>query len=453
MSEAQFDGKQLYALCERLYPIARSLTGPGVRATLQELARTLVELAPDAPALETVEIASGETVFDWTVPDEWVAREAWIRGPDGRKRARFSDHSLHLLGYSEPVHTTMPLAQLQSHLFSMPDRPDWIPYRTSYYRRTWGFCLTDRERASLPDGDYEVYVDADLGPGSLTYGELVLPGESDREILVWTHVCHPSLANDNLSGMSVALAVAAAWARRNRRHTLRFVFAPGTIGAIAWLARHPQLRARIAHALVMSNLGDAGPFHYKQSRDGTADVDRVFAHLFANESSLGEATILPFEPYGYDERQFNSPGIGIAAGCLTRTPHGLYPQYHTSGDDLSFISGTALVQACALVMQATRMLDGDRSYRNLEPYGEPQLGKRGLYDTTGGENERRLRQLATLWVLNQSDGSRSLIDIAIRARMPFAMIEEAANALLAGGLLADITPSDARSGSPDKGSR
>ncbi|MEZ5659983.1 MAG: DUF4910 domain-containing protein [Burkholderiaceae bacterium] len=435
-SPAVFDGPALFALCERLYPIARSLTGPGVRASLAELSEALAAMAPRAPALQMIEVASGETVFDWNVPDEWVAREAWIKGPDGRKRACFSDHSLHLLGYSEPVHTTMPLSELQGHLHSLPDRPDWIPYRTSYYRRAWGFCLTDRERAALPDGRYEVFIDADLGPGSLTYGELVLPGQTDDEILIWTHVCHPSLANDNLSGMSVAIALAAAWATADHFHTLRFVFAPGTIGAITWLARHPQERRRIAHALVMSNLGDAGPFHYKRSEKGDAVLDRTFAHLFATEPDLAGAVIEPFEPYGYDERQFNSPGIGIAAGCLTRTPHGRYPQYHTSGDDLSFISGDALAQACSLLWRATRVLDGNRRYRNLSPMGEPQLGKRGLYDTVGGENERRQRQLAMLWVLNQSDGQRSLLDIAARAAMPFSLIESVANALRDGGLLA-----------------
>ncbi|MEZ5653223.1 MAG: DUF4910 domain-containing protein, partial [Burkholderiaceae bacterium] len=422
--------------CERLLPLPRSLTGPGVRASLAEIARTLAELAPQAPPLQMVEVASGDTVFDWTVPDEWAAREAWFKGPDGRKRARFSEHYLHLLGYSEPIHRTMPLSELQEHLHSMPDRPDWIPYRTSYYRRTWGFCLSHSERESLPDGNYEVFIDADLGPGSLSYGQCVLPGQTEREILVWTHICHPSQANDNLSGMSVATALAAAWAGQTPRHTLRFVFAPATIGAITWMAKHPVERARIDHAVVFTNLGDAGPFHYQLSQDGHAVVDQAFTHLFETEPDLAGGLIEPFEPYGYDDRQFNSPGIGIAAGCLTRTPHGRYPQYHTSADNLSFISGDALAQACSVLWRAIRILDGNQRYRNLAPYGEPQLGKRGLYETVGGKNEQHTRQLAMLWVLNQSDGRRSLLDIARRAKMPFELIESVANALREGGLLA-----------------
>lgn len=440
MNDTHFDGDWLYALCGRLYPIARSLTGAGVRQTLDLLAAALAERAPHAPPLVTHSIASGTAVFDWEVPQEWTPRAAWIKGPDGRRRADFAEHSLHLVGYSAPIHETMPLSRLRPHLHSLPDRPAWIPYRTSYYQRTWGFCLADDELRALPDGDYEVFVDADLAPGVLNWGEVFLPGESEREILVWTHVCHPSLANDNLSGLTVALALAAALAGRPRRLGVRFVFAPGTIGAISWLAASERTRARIEHALVLSNLGDAGPFHYKLSRDGDCVLDAVFRHLFEDTAGWPGAAIEPFTPYGYDERQFNSPGINIPAGCLTRTPHGRYPQYHTSGDDLSFISADALGGACRLLAQALHILEHDRRYLNLAPFGEPQLGRRGLYDTLGGENERRMRQLALLWVLNQSDGDRSLLSIARRAGMPFATIHEAAQALAGAGLLREAGP-------------
>jgi aminopeptidase-like protein len=451
----RFDGDTLHALCTRLYPLPRSLTGPGVDATLEVLREHLAERAPDAPALERHALSSGTQVFDWRVPEQWTPRNAWIRGPDGIKRADFAAHSLHLVGYSEPVHARMSLEALQPHLHSLPDRPDWIPYRTSYYQRTWGFCLTDRERRSLPPGEYEVFIDADLGPGELAWGEIVLPGETDSEILLWAHLCHPSLANDNLSGLSVATAVAAQWAGSRHRHTLRVVFAPATVGAIAWLASNGRARTNIAHALVLSNLGDAGGFHYKRSRDGDAELDHLFEHLFASGAG-GEAPALePFTPYGYDERQFNSPGIRIPAGCLTRTPHGRYPQYHTSGDDLSFISPGALADACELVWRALSALDGNRHYVNLAPFGEPQLGRRGLYDSLGGENERRENQLAMLWVLNQSDGSHSLLDIARRAEVPFERMRAVADSLLEAGLLQEESaprrPTTTSSGAPTTG--
>ena len=431
-------GPAMHALAERLYPILRSITGDGVRETLSILG----EVVP----LQVREVPSGTPVLDWTVPPEWRVREAWIRGPDGTNVVDVRNHTLHLLSYSAPVHRTMPLSELREHLFSLPDQPDRIPYRTSYYAERWGFCLRHRTLEALPEGDYEVLVDAELDPdGSLTYGELVIPGESDREVLISTHVCHPSLANDNLSG----LAVTTFLARRlldltsngpRLRHTHRFVSIPGTIGSITWLARNEDAAGRVVAGLVAANLGDPGGFHYKRSRRGDAAIDRAVGQLLAEHAgATGEpVTVEDFVPFGYDERQYCSPGYDLPVGSLTRTPWGRYPEYHTSGDDLALIRPERLAGSLALYARVLALLEADRAYRNLEPKGEPQLGRRGLYASIGGGTAGKERQLALLWVLNLSDGEHSLLDVAERSGMPFARIREAADALLETGLLAPV---------------
>jgi aminopeptidase-like protein len=422
-------GLEMHRLAERLYPIHRSITGDGVRRTL-EIARELVPL-------EVHEVPSGTRVFDWTVPPEWSLREAWIAGPDGRRVVDVADHTLHLVSYSAPVDRRMPLAELREHLHSLPDRPELIPYRTSYYRETWGFCLPHATLEALPEGDYQVRIDSTLDPaGSLTYGELVLPGTTDREILVSCHLCHPSLANDNLSALAVTLLAARALAALDpaeRRHTLRFLWIPGTIGAITWLALHPDAAARVAHGLVAANLGDPGPFHYKRSRRGDAPIDRAVAGVLADSGE--EHTIEPFEPYGYDERQYCSPGFDLPVGSLTRTPWGRYPEYHTSADDLGLIRPEALAGSLVRYLEVIERLEADRVYRSRNPYCEPQLGPRGLYSTMGGGEEGRRRQLALLWVLNLADGRHSLLDMAERSGLPFAELQAAAEALAAAELL------------------
>jgi len=435
-------GPAMHALAERLYPILRSITGDGVRETLS----ILQEIVP----LAIREVPSGSAVLDWTVPPEWRVREAWIKGPDGATVVDVADHTLHLLSYSAPVHRTMPLAELREHLFTLPDQPDRIPYRTSYYAERWGFCLRHRTLEALPDGDYEVLVDTELDPeGSLTYGELVIPGESDREVLISTHVCHPSLANDNLSGLAVTTFLArrlldvtsqGASGGTPLRHTHRFVWIPGTIGSITWLAGHEDAADRVVAGLVAANLGDAGGFHYKRSRRGTAVIDRAVEHLLrAHGKTTGEPVeIEDFVPFGYDERQYCSPGFDLPMGSLTRTPWGRYPEYHTSGDDLDFIRPERLAGSLSLYARVLALLDADRAYRNLNPKGEPQLGRRGLYSSIGGGTAGKERQLALLWVLNLSDGEHSLLDVAERSGMPFARIREAADALLDAGLLARV---------------
>lgn len=420
-------GAELHALAARLFPIPRSLTGDGVRQSLVILGERI--------ALAIHEIPTGTPVFDWTVPREWRLREAHITAPDGRRIADAAGHNLQLLGYSAPFRGRVDLTELKRHLFTLPGQPDLIPYRTSYYKEQWGFCLPHRLVESLPDGEYEVVVDTELFAGSLTFGELALPGERAEEVLLSTHCCHPSLANDNLSGMVVAAELAARLAARPRRRlSYRFLFLPGTIGAIAWLATHREQRARIRHALVLAGLGAPGAFHYKKSRSGDAPIDREVARAFSRRGENLE--VEAFVPFGYDERQFNAPGIGLEAGCFSRVPYGRYPEYHTSADNLDLIRPETLADSVAALEAIVDGLESRECFRNLAPEGEPQLGRRGLYRLIGGDDAGRERELAILWMLNQSDGSHSLDDIAERSGIALPALREATAALLAADLLA-----------------
>ena len=330
----------------------------------------------------------------------------------------------------------MSLAELRPHLHALPDHPDWIPYRTSYYAETWGFCLRQRQLDALTDGEYEVCIDATLSPGHLSYGELVLAGDSSDEILLSTHVCHPSLCNDNLSSIAVATALARELAARPRRRwTYRFIFAPGTIGAIAWLAQHRDVVPRIHAGMTLTCLGSAHPFTYKQTLGADAEIDRAAALVLRDRDPADQ--VIAFFPYGYDERQYNSPGFRAPVGSLMRGRHGMFPEYHTSADDLAFVSAERLVESLAVVRAIIDVLEGNRRYRNLAPDGEPQLGKRGLYRATGGTAIPDLN-LAMLWVLTLSDGKHGLLDIAERARLPFATIRVAADHLRDASLLAEL---------------
>lgn len=418
-------GQSLYHLVEELYPICRSITGDGVRQTLDILARYV--------PLERTELATGTPILDWTVPKEWNIRDAYIKDASGRRVVDFQAHNLHVVNYSAPVRGTFSLSALRPHLFSLPEQPELIPYRTSYYAETWGFCLSQRALEGLREGDYEVCIDSTLEPGSLTWGEFVLPGQREEEILISTHVCHPSLCDDNLTGLSISAHLARMFAALpQRRYTLRFLYAPGTIGAIAWLAKNQQRAKLIKAGLTLTCLGDGQPFTYKKTVQGDSEVDRAAA-LALQESGLPHQ-LIDFFPYGYDERQYNSPGFRVPVGSLMRGRHGMFPEYHTSADNLGFVSAERMLESLTLLRRILDILDGNATYRNLAPYGEPQLGKRGLYKAMGGTDIPNL-QLALLWVLNLSDGAHALLDIAERARMPFATIRHAADLLLAGALL------------------
>jgi aminopeptidase-like protein len=415
-------GAELHARIAQLYPICRSITGDGLRQTL----RGLSEICP----LRLTEVPSGTPALDWTVPDEWNIRDAFIADASGARIVDFRKSNLHVVNYSIPVRARMTLAELRPRLHSLPDRPDWIPYRTTYYDASWGFCLPHRQLEALKDGEYEVCIDSTLAPGHLTYGEAVLRGEIEDEILISAHCCHPSLADDNLSGAVIAAALARHFAKVPRRHTLRFLFAPGTIGAIAWLSRNRETAARVKHGLTLTCLGDSHPFTYKRTLAGNAPIDRAMARVLGSR----QHQLIDFFPYGYDERQYNSPGFRLPVGSLMRGRHGQFPQYHTSADDLSFVQPARLAESFQVLREAIELLDGERRYRNLAPYGEPQLGKRGLYRAMGGTSIPDL-QFAMLWVLNLSDGQHSLADIAERAQLPYKSIESAADLLLRHGLL------------------
>lgn len=417
-------GQELYKFAEDLFPICRSISGAGIRQTLA--------LIQGQIPLELVEVPTGTTVFDWTVPKEWNIRDAYIKDSNGNRVVDFRKNNLHVLNYSVPVHTTMPLSELRPHLFTIPEHPGWIPYRTSYYQENWGFCLSHHQLLALADGNYEVHIDSTLDSGHLTYGECYLQGELTDEVLISCHACHPSLANDNLSGLAVATFLADQLSRRRLRYSYRFLFIPGTIGAITWLAQNREAVGRIRHGLVLTGLGDSGGFHYKKSRRGDAEIDQAAANVVRHSGEL--SGILDYSPYGYDERQYCSPGFNLPIGCLMRSVWGTYPQYHTSADNLDFIQPAKLADSLRVCTGIVDVIERNRRYRNQNPYCEPQLGKRGLYCSTGGEAAGD-ETLAKLWVLNLSDGDNSLLDIADRSGLPFSSISAAAEALCQNGLL------------------
>ncbi len=417
-------GAELLAFAGELYPICRSITGAGVRETLRRVA----ERVP----LKVHEVPSGTRVFDWEVPLEWNIEDACVLAPDGRRVVDFQAHNLHIVSYSEPIDLQLPLAELRGRLHVHATEADWIPYRTSYYQRSWGFCLARRVRDALRPGTYRVQVGSRLEPGSLTYGEWVLPGRSREEVLFFTHICHPSLANDNASGIAIATALAAWLAAAPRRYSYRIVYAPGTIGSLCWLKRNQARLGRIRHGLVLGLLGDAAPLTYKRSRQDAAEIDAIAAYVLRELEP--EARTIPFEPYGYDERQLCSPGFNLPVGRLTRSVNDGYAQYHSSADNLALLRPDALERSLEACRRIVAVIEGNRRYVNLRPKGEPRLGKRGLYGAVGGQSPVE-REQAMLWILNQSDGSRSLLEVAQRSGIGFEVLRAAAAALEQAGLL------------------
>ena len=420
----------MYALIEKLYPICRSITGNGVRETLN----IIREIVP----LQTHEVPTGTKVFDWSVPKEWNIKDAYVKNSRGEKVIDFKKSNLHILNYSIPVKSSMSREELMSHLFTLSESPDWIPYRTSYYNENWGFCLSHKDYQKLSDDKYEVFIDATLDDGHLTYGELLIKGlQKDSEVLISTHVCHPSLCNDNLSGIAVAAFLAHHLSLLPLQYTYRFLFIPGTIGSITWLALNERNVGRIKHGLVATCLGDSGRFTYKKTRRGDTEIDAVVRHVL--ENSVKDSRIVDFSPYGYDERQYCSSGFNLPVGCLMRTTHGEYPQYHTSADDLSFVSPQNLADSLSMYLEVVGVLEGNKKYLNLNPKCEPQLGSRGLYQKIGGAEQGKNLQMAIMWVLNMSDGSHSLLDIAQLSGQSFGLLCEAAGLLQEAGLLEECS--------------
>jgi aminopeptidase-like protein len=423
--DAREEGAQSYAIVRGLYPICRSITGEGMRQSPRLLQATI--------PLELHEVPSGTQVFDWSIPKEWNITDAYIKNGKGERVVDFQRNNLHVLNYSIPVHRTMSLAELRPHLFSLPEMPDWIPYRTSYYRETWGFCLGHRQLEQMEEGEYEVCIDSTLEPGHLTYGEYRIQGATDDEVLISSHACHPSLCNDNLSGMATAARLAHLLAEVPLRYSYRFLWIPGTIGSIAWLAQNESILPRIKHGLVLSCLGDEGAFTYKRSRHGDAEIDRAVEHALRHSGQ--DFKVLDFTPYGYDERQFCSPGINLPVGCFMRTPNGCYPQYHTSADDLTLVTPSSLGESLHQLLRVIQVIEENIRYLNLNPKCEPQLGRRGLYRQMGGIKDAAAREMAILWVLNLSDGQNDLLAIAERSGIAFDQVSQAAEALQQAGLL------------------
>jgi len=404
-------GEEIFAFVAEIYPICRRITGRrGSRG------------------------ADGTAVFDWVIPHEWNIREAYIRNERGEKVLDFAQSNLHVMSYSVPVQQRISLAQLKQHVYTLPDQPDLVPYRTSYYAEDWAFCMPHRLLESLRDETYEVFIDSSLTDGYLTYGEYLHQGETEEEFLLSAHVCHPSLANDNCSGVALLTHLAKRMAGLRTRYSYRFLFAPGTIGAITWLARNEEHSQRIKHGLIVSMVGDGGGPTYKKSRRGSATIDRAVVHTIRHSGLT--PTVLDFSPYGYDERQYCSPGFNLPVGLFQRSKFGEIPQYHTSADNLDFIAPNHLALSYRLIAETLDVVENDAVYCNTMPKCEPQLGRRGLYGMVGGDKNAAAANMAMLWILNLSDGMHSLLDIAERANLPFAVIRRTAQLLQHNGLLA-----------------
>jgi aminopeptidase-like protein len=422
-------GQAMHRFISDMYPICRSITGDGVRKT--------IDLIREYVPLTTCEVPSGLRVFDWTIPLEWNVRDGYIKNSAGERVVDFRKSNLHLVNYSNPVKASMSLEELKPHLFSDPLRPDWIPYRTSYYKPTWGFCLSHNQLLALPEDDYEVCIDSSLQPGHLTYGDLRLLGRSSEEVLISCHVCHPSLCNDNLSGIAVATALAQHLRNRDHRYTYRFVFVPGTIGSIAWLALNEAHVGRIKHGFVLTCAGDPGSVTYKKSRRGNTEIDKAWSYVL--EQSADPFEIVEFSPFGYDERQYCSPGFNLPIGSFMRTPYGKFAEYHSSADNLEFVRPDALRDTLDKAIAAVDVIENNGYHLNQKPFCEPKLGDYGLYSAMGGLSVPDY-QMALLWVLNMSDGENSLLDIAEKAKLPWDMMKQAVAALTEAGLLKPLAP-------------
>jgi aminopeptidase-like protein len=412
-------GTGMYELISELYPFCRSITGNGVRQTLSSVQKHI--------PVEIHEVPSGTKAFDWEVPREWNINDAYIKNSKGEKIVDFKKSNLHVLNYSIPVNEKVNPEELKKHVFTLPDRPEWIPYRTSYYQENWGFCMSHDQYKTLKDDIYEVYIDSTLTKGSLTYGEFFIKGELEDEVLISTHICHPSLCNDNLSGIALSTFLSKILINQKPKYSYRFLFIPGTIGSIVWLSLNEKNVHRIKHGLVATLLGDDSDFTYKRSRQGNAEIDLAAEHYL--KSAGNPHKIIDFIPYGYDERQYCSPGFDLAVGCLTRKPYGEFPEYHTSADNMDFVKPDRLAESLAVYLEIFNILEHNTTCINLNPKCEPQLGKRGLYEKIGGTNETQSMQLAALWILNMSDGKNSLLDIAVKSGIKFSIIKKSADAL------------------------
>ncbi len=424
-NESNKIGNEMYEQIKQLFPICRSITGNGVRQTL----KIIKEIIP----IEINEVPSGTKVFDWTVPKEWNINDAYIKNSKGERIIDFKKSNLHVLHYSIPVRKKIKLQELKEHLYSLPEQPELIPYLTSFYNENWGFCLSHKQLESLNDEEYEICIDSTLKDGHLTYGELEIKGEIDDEVLLSCYVCHPSICNDNLSGISLVTALAKKMSGMKLRYSYRFLFIPETIGSITWLSKNEKNIPKIKHGLIATCLGDRGNSTYKKTRDGNSEIDQVVEKVLIESDQPYQ--ILDFWPSGSDERQFSSPGFNLKVGSLMRSVYGKFPEYHTSADNLDFVKSDFLEDSFNKYLNAIFILENNLTYRNLNPKCEPQLGKRGLYNKIGGQKREKVDKMALMWVLNLSDGNNSLLDISFKAKINFSEIKNAADVLYQNDLL------------------
>jgi|APSaa5957512535_1039671.scaffolds.fasta_scaffold12648_4 aminopeptidase-like protein len=424
---------ELFQLMSKLFPICRSITGDGVRKSLSIIAEQI--------PLKIQEIESGTKVYDWIVPDEWNITDAYIKDSKGNKIVDFKNSNLHIVSYSIPKNSKLTLEKLKPHLFSLPEKPNSIPYVTSYYNKNWGFCLTDNQLSGLQDdGEYEIFINSSLRSGHLTYGEFVIPGETTDEVLITCYICHPSLCNDNLSGIALLTFLSKYLNTFSLKFTYRFLFIPETIGSIVWLHNNESHLHKIKHGLVATCLGDSGCFTYKKTRSGNNEIDKIVECILKNSNDKYD--IVDFFPFGSDERQFCSPGFDLPVGSLMRTPYLKFPEYHTSDDNLNFVKKEKLLDSFLKYLEIIFVIENNKKFENLNPKCEPNLGKRGLYSLFGAENKKEDKIKAISWLLNFSDGEHSLLDISLKSEMPFVLLLDVANLLVEKKLLKEIKSSE-----------
>lgn len=422
------EGKVLYSWIKRLFPICRSLTGNGVRQTLQELQKIM-------PHLQIHEKASGTQVQDWVIPQEWNIKDAWIKDSTGNKIIDFKENNLHVVGYSIPVHKKVSLKELNEIIYTLPQQPNLIPYITSYYKERYGFCMTETQRLSLKEDVYEIFIDSELKEGALTYADLVIPGETDEEIMFSTYVCHPSMANNELSGPVLAIFLAKWLSVHPNHYTYRFVFAPETIGSITYITEHlHHLKQKVKAGFILTCVGDPGKFSYIPSRYGNTFADKVALNVLCNNTS--DYKSYTFLDRGSDERQYCAPGVDLPFCSVIRSKYGTYPEYHTSGDNLNFVTADALQETFELYKELITTIEGNKKYK-IKCLGEPQLGKRGLYPTTSTKDTKSIVQ-HMMDLIAYSDGTNDLIDISNRINVSVSELSQIAKRLKDADLFEEV---------------
>ena len=421
------DGQQMYDLCREIFPLNRSITGNDVRETF----RILQSHIPDI-RIEMYEVPSGTKVLDWTIPDEWNCKEAYLEGPDGERVVDMKDHNLHVMGYSLPTDITLPLEEMKEHLYYLKDQPHVFPYVTSYYSPRWGFSMSYDQYCSLKPGDYHAVIRSTLEPGSLTYGEMYFPGESEEEIFFSSYTCHPSMANNECSGPALITALARYIADMpKRRYSYRLVLAPETIGALTYISRNLEhLQSHVIAGFNLTCVGDNRTYSIVHSRYADTYADRVLTNVLRS-SGVGFEEY-PYIKRGSDERQYQAPGVDVPMVCFCRSKYHIYPEYHTSADDLDLISPEGLQGSFDIMKKCIMLTEYNRKYRTTT-LGEPQLGKRGLVPTMSTK-ETYQQTLALKDLIAYADGRNDLIGISEIIEQPVDMLIPLIDRLLEFGL-------------------